>query len=269
MVETQRPKIILIHGQHPNESAVTFTLAKLLYPLLTARGFDVIIEEFPKQDTITELFMTNQYNTPEEIYADLIRRENEFYNKLRRLHNTNNLITLHTTPSTNYELRTLFKPIKEKSPKLWKAREVNLGIPNELTLSQDRETGVTILEMPAIYNFPLSDRHIPEVMDRFNKLKFTDAYSKLVHRNILRYFLEHSNLERTIKAGYLGNTVVTKFAHLIDTTIKTRLGIYSAPRRMPFKSKTDKETSIQKEIKKKPELRDKLLLLLRKRMRPR
>jgi len=245
-----RPKIVLVYGVHLNEKAVTEYLATKLKQLLEARGFDVEVKEFPKEKTIHALAETKkQINKPLEteelsrLFEDAYLEWKEYMTKLSQ--NCDFIIDLHNSST--------FRDLILKKSKFFSGRAVPVtkffksDPTNPLTLYYDEKLKINLvmLEMPAKYK-----------LARYTWQEISHPW----HRQSPDYFKIEADLSATIKAGFLSSIVIAKFAHLIDTTVKTRLGIYHTPRTLPFKPKADKETAKRIEMQRK---------LRRERMRPR
>jgi len=238
MTEQKKPKIILVYGVHLNESAVAEYLTKQLEPLLKARGFDIEILPFPKDLTLQELAKTIK---PDELYNKVYSIWDTWINQISKT--CDFVIDVHNANPKDLT----FKDFSLRKPKFWPTRVIDFSKkqydkydPLSIRYNQQYEN-LFVLEMPII--------HKP-ARQEWQKFKSLSDW----------YFGVEADLPATIKAGYLSPQVIAKFAHLIDTTIKTKLKIYHSPRTLPFKPKSDKYMEFMKGMTKK---------LRREQMRPR
>ncbi len=271
MVEQVRPKIILVYGVHLNEKEATQELANKLKPLLEARGFDVQIVEFPEDKTLHELI--KKCKTSEEI--DEVITSGAYMTGEQWLKQFNNaadlVLDLHCTSNQNYkDVNILRNPeiYELRKPKFWSARVTDptnrkadpknpLFIKNKKT---PENNNAFVLEFPARYKQARQEwRDI--IINRIGPIRGMFVGD---------YFYREVDLPATKNAGYLSPLTIAKFTHLIDTEVKTRLGIYHAPKTPPFKPKRYKYSSIDIErerLAKEDKAREIRFRLLRERIR--
>ncbi len=223
-------KILLVWNTHPNESAVTQELARLLKPLLEARGFEVEIAKIPEDLTIHFVFaQESKYKKP-NILPFLLKKKEESQAQF--------IIDLHTTPDSPYNIRR---------PKFISARSRNI-MP---TLIEPFDAPI-LLEYLGNSNSNLSGLYSLEFPAKYTKARknWRDAFEIVLEKSrsdsatldsrVKHYFYLETDLRATKNAGYLSQRVLAKTTHLIDTEVKTRLRVYQPPRTEPFRPKTDK-----------------------------
>jgi len=247
MPEQKKPKIVLVWGVHPNESAVTEYLAKKLKPLLELKSFDVEIIKYPEDLTLHKIIQ-NPNNNSDSVEKITINNYKLFFTQIRNKYPNHAIIDLHTTPESRVLKKTLIR-----KPKFWKAN-----------VSEDFGNSKPLLILTPLHReLLLSNIYAFEMPSKFKKARPNWAVYKRTSKNITDpYFDIEADLPATLNTGYLSQLVFAKLVHIIDTIIKTRLEIYHVPRTKPFKPKTDKETAIRIEQQRKQRQ------LLRERIKP-
>lgn len=246
-----KPKILLMWGTHPNESAVTEYLANKLKPLLEQRGFDVIIKQIPEELTLHGVAKKGLgVYEPEQEWAKYIESQ-------KRETVANFVFDLHTSAITFYNLNRKHRFLQARHTDNYDAAlDINQGPP--IFTYRYPEYTFLGLEFPAEYK-----RARKEWLDLYEKYK--DSHDP---NNDKRRFMAEADLNATKNAGLLSERVLGKVVYLIDRKLKVQLGINHKPRTDPFRQKTEKEIAIriEKERRKRVALKTRMLEYLRRRL---
>ncbi len=254
MVEDNtKPKIVLVWGVHPSESAITEYLSTILKPLLEARGFEVKIIQYPQEFTINNLVKRPKFNKLNEFGEYEMVTGERIFTRIERNNPDATIIDLHTTNETR--IQSLFKIRK---PKFWSvnyANDFRKGRPTAFLKAAD------YFDLENYYVFEMPAKFKPARQEWLEWVGKTD-YDK--------YFAQEADLNATKRMGWLSPRLIAKIVHFIDFHIKSET-IYSEPRLEPNKPKANENVAIriEQQRKQKQEQRLKLLRTLRERMRPR
>lgn len=216
-------KILLIWGEDQNESEVTKTLANLLKPLLEKRGFEVEIAQMPENATLH--YNAEHNGDPRQPVHDQIE-----YTVRKKIETRSqfviNLHTQNTTMGIN------------RNPKFFSAREFKFdenfifGKIGDAPIGLAEVTkGFFVLEIPAKY--------VAARTEWIRLLKNFQSQNKPVSEPY--YFQFQTDLKKTIDAKLLNPLILAKIAHLINTTIRTKINEFHSPRRLPFKTKRNSQ----------------------------
>lgn len=251
MTEEKKPKILLVWGVHPNESAVTEYLANALKPLLEQRGFDVEIFPMPHELTIHHSAENGKLQELYMLQRALILLE-------QKQKNANFVFELHTTPDAKFEHNSGM-PIRK--PKFFQARyERTEGefdtLYHEIPIITTTEPQENYFQLECVAKYKPANKKWWDLYDQITK-------SIPDNEDLKRRLLFDANLKETQNANFLSSRVIAKIIHLIDTQLKRKLDKYKIPKPYSeFKPKTDKDTAKKLELRRR-------ILRMRERMRPR
>ncbi len=230
------PKIALVWNTDPNESAVTYSLARLLKIELEKRKFNVEIVKAPLMNT-----RHGNKNYPSSYWQWTEQLTKRFFGDV--------IIELHTTLDSH-----LIKPYKSR--KYWRRPELLFRRPKNWSATFDQESDGLLKTSGeiSIENFDneTPDRHAPtkifilEVPAKYKpmptpwKKRFDKWHAEARYgypSETERYFVRQADLKGTKRANYLSPAVIGKVVHLIDEVVKITAGIYRYPRQPPNRSR--------------------------------
>ncbi|VVC00108.1 Uncharacterised protein [uncultured archaeon] len=224
-------KIVLLWNTHRNENQVTREMAALLRERLAKLGNEA--EVFMVPDEIT---MFGHYSGPareNKFFIDSINYAENILPLVRRQFPGCAIIDLHTTPQEQVlqPVPGQKRDVNLRKIKNWRAsvgKAFNPTMEGQLEIRPFE--GGYIVEMPAHYS--VAGRELLAARPNYRHA---------------HYFERQADSRASKAANFLSPGVVAKLAHLIDTTVKTDLGIYKVrPGKVPHLKRVFRPASEKK-----------------------
>lgn len=249
-------KIILLTGAHENENPVTEYYARQLKRDLETRGDTVEIIPYPQNETVHGLAREAQRKGQQLSGMDIRGFDWRFRNRI--VESGDALVfNLHCREATSRDMRKPSKHFvrKYEDTPLHIAPEsehkVGVVVREDIAVTVDRLTEaakkglrpkfkkVFTIEIPAM--FKESSAELINLGNRLSSELFFSKHDEIAYRNF--YFRKIADLEATKGANLLSPRIIQRLGHLIDSTVKTSLGMRRLPRRAVYRRRKPQRPS--------------------------